>query len=377
MNIVFYLPNINLGGIAQNSIKLSREFVNKGHNVTFILHRYGGEYTAIMPESISIENLKVSNVLFALPRIEKYIKTHDIDLLITSRDLNNSLVLLWNHIRKIQCNHLMATCHTNAIIEHREFKRISRKIKTFVYMKLARMTYKWADSIVCVSKGVAEATAKYSNIPIEKIKVIYNPIVTEDFEERKNEIITEAFWKDTNGKKVLIGAGRLTEQKNWPLLIKAFSKISKIDDNAILIILGEGELRGALETLINNLGLSEKVIMPGYISNPLKFVSKSDLFISTSNWEGFGNAIAEALATGTKVIATDCPSGPAEILDYGKYGVLVPTEDEEMLVKAIQECLHKDWDKELLVNRGLDFSTEKIAEEYLKVVSMRLWKNEE
>src|SRR5690606_12861321 len=130
----------------------------------------------------------------------------------------------------------------------------------------------------------------------------------------------------------------------------------------------EGILRESLQSQIKQLNLEEKVFMPGFVDAPKYFLKRAELFVLSSKWEGFGNVIVEALGVGTKVISTDCPSGPAEILENGKYGKLIPVGNPKELASAILEVLNEPNRPEFLIERAKDFSTEKIANEYINFI---------
>ena len=167
-------------------------------------------------------------------------------------------------------------------------------------------------------------------------------------------------------KKTFIAVGRLTKQKNFTLLLNAFAKVRQTID-AQLIILGEGELRNDLEDQIKTLKLKD-VHLLGFVDNPFALMKQADIFVSSSLWEGFGNAIAESLALGTQVVSTDCPSGPAEILEDGKYGFIVKSNQINELTMAMESALKAPINNELLILRGQDFQLEKIAEDYKRAL---------
>lgn len=162
----------------------------------------------------------------------------------------------------------------------------------------------------------------------------------------------------------MLAVGSFKTQKNFPLLIRAFAQLPQ-SLKAKLIILGEGVLRPELEMLIQELGLQERVALPGFALDPSCWYRSADLFVLSSNWEGFGNVIVEALECGMPVVSTDCPSGPAEILANGRYGQLVPVGDATALAAAIQASLLEAHDHEALRRRAQDFAVPKIAEQYL------------
>ena len=173
-----------------------------------------------------------------------------------------------------------------------------------------------------------------------------------------------------SNRPLIVSIGRLTKQKNHITLLKAFNKIhSNIDCN--LYIIGEGSERRNLEKFIKNNNIDDKVKLLGYQNNPWKFLSKSNLFVLPSIWEGFGNVIVESMLIGIPVISSDCPSGPREILNNGKSGKLFQVGDYNHLANIIKETISSDNSK--LINyaklRSKDFTIEKITQEYQKVLT--------
>ena len=158
--------------------------------------------------------------------------------------------------------------------------------------------------------------------------------------------------------------GTLKEQKDHRTLIRAFARLSR-DFNAKLTILGEGPLRAGLESLIAELGLQSRVSMPGFVVDPYPWLRSADLFVLSSQYEGFGNVIVEALECGVPVVSTDCPSGPAEILENGRYGRLVPVDDVVALATAMSASLAELHDREKLMKRATAFSVRNISDQYL------------
>jgi glycosyltransferase involved in cell wall biosynthesis len=135
-----------------------------------------------------------------------------------------------------------------------------------------------------------------------------------------------------------------------------------------LLILGEGKLRPSLTSLAEELDIVEDLAMPGFVDNPFQYFARADLFVLSSRWEGLGNVVIEALACGCPVVSTDCPSGPAEILENGKYGTLVPVGDPEALAAAILKSLDTPMDRQRLRDRGAKFSVENATRQYLDLI---------
>ncbi|MEC7881171.1 MAG: glycosyltransferase, partial [Chloroflexota bacterium] len=248
----------------------------------------------------------------------------------------------------------------SSITQRSFFSRfLINNIKGFLYPK--------SDNIIAISEGVKQSLIKNFKLDSSKIKTIYNP----SSDEKILSLAQEEIGSDLlSGKPLIISVGRLTKQKDHITLLKAFNEIySKIDCN--LYIVGEGSERDNLEKFIRNNNIEDRVKLLGYQNNPWKFMSKSELFILPSIWEGFGNVIVEAMLIGIPVISSDCPSGPREILNDGVNGKLFKVGDYSHLAKIIEDVLSDDNSE--LINRAKirsrDFTIEKITEEYEKVLS--------
>jgi glycosyltransferase involved in cell wall biosynthesis len=207
---------------------------------------------------------------------------------------------------------------------------------------LIRRLYNRADLIIAVSQGIRETLIRRYHLPGDKIKVIYNPVEIEDVKARGQEELDPAF-RDVYRDPVIISCGRLTVQKGQWHLLRAFKGLLSQIPSARLIILGDGELRQSLTDLARSLGIEDRVILPGYQSNPFKYLSRASLFVLPSLWEGFGYVLVESMVLGLPVISTDVRSGPREILapdtdfrqtastiEYAKYGILVPPMEGKM-----------------------------------------------
>jgi glycosyltransferase involved in cell wall biosynthesis len=197
--------------------------------------------------------------------------------------------------------------------------------------------YPWADGIVAVSRGVADDLLGNTRITEAGIEVIHNPIVTPDLLERSREPVDHP-WLVPGEPSVILGAGRLSNQKAFHILIEALAHVRR-ERECRLIILGEGTERERLAGLVTQMDLEDAVDMPGFVSNPQSWMARASVFVLSSLYEGFGNVLVEAMAVGTPVVSTDCPSGPSEILGGGRYGRLVPPGDPVALAGAILETL--------------------------------------
>lgn len=232
---------------------------------------------------------------------------------------------------------------------------------------LSSVFYPMLNSVICVSRGIEEdVIERYPNLK-GKTSILYNPIPLEKVVNKGNQHI------DILDAPIIIGVGRLVPEKNFGLLIKAHEILVRkgIDNN--LIILGEGEDREKLVSLIKECNLTDSVKLLGFKKNPYKYIKNADVFALSSNFEGFAIVIAEALALGTPVVSTDCPSGPREILKGGQFGKLVPPENAEVLAKALEEMLLNPEEANEYackgLNRSLDFAPNKIIPNFEKLLN--------
>ncbi|HET8700836.1 MAG TPA: glycosyltransferase, partial [Nitrococcus sp.] len=232
---------------------------------------------------------------------------------------------------------------------------------------LIHRVYPWADAIVAVSEGVAEDLARTAELPRERITTIYNPVVTAELRAQASAPLDHA-WFAPGAPPVVLGAGRLLKQKDFPTLIRAFAKV-RAQRPARLVILGEGAKRRRLEALVEGLGLGADAALPGYVDNPFAYMARAAVFVLSSAYEGLPGVLIQALACGTPVVATDCPHGPVEILDGGRYGRLVPVGDAAAMAAAIIAMLDQPPERQRLQARASEFCVERAMRSYRQVLA--------
>jgi len=212
------------------------------------------------------------------------------------------------------------------------------------------MSYRRAAKVVAVSTGSARDLIKLTDIDPNLVHVIPNPVITEQLFELAARPVEDP-WFSNDSLPLLITVGRLTAAKNYPLLLKAFQRLLDKKDTR-LVILGDGEERSELERLVREYGIEAQVKMPGYVDNPWAYMSKADLFVLSSKWEGLPTVLVEALALGIRVVSTDCEFGPRELLKDGKFGWLVPSEDYVALADTMLTALNAELPKVDLADLG-------------------------
>lgn len=318
------------GGGAENTLlKLAGGIAARGYAVDLVLAQKEGELLNMIPGSVRVVNLKSSRVLTSISALVRYLRDEKPEALVSA--LHSNIVALWARA--------LAGGATRVVISERNM--LSCQVRSFasdlrwrLMPFLARVFYPWADAIVAVSKSVADDLSLTARISPDRIRVIYNPVVTQDFRRKCLEPL-EHPWFKTGSPPVVLAVGRLTAQKDLPSLIRAFAQVGR----GRLMILGEGEERSGLERLVRDLCLQDVISLPGFVENPYPYMARASVFVLSSRWEGLPGVLIEAMACGTPLVATDCAGGAREILGDGKYGRIVPVGDVPALADAIRESL--------------------------------------
>jgi glycosyltransferase involved in cell wall biosynthesis len=362
--LAIYLPALYGGGAERTMLKLACGMSARGYPVDLVLARARGPYLDLVPESVRLIDLHAPRDILSLLPLVRYLRQERPDVLLSG--LHTNIIALWAR--------WLARVPTRVVISERStfsqyVKHLSADIRVWIMPQLARWFYPWADSIVTVSQGVADDLRVLMRSSDTCIQAIYNPVVTPELRAQVQADLDHP-WFRAGEPPVVLSIGRLTSQKDYPLLIKAFSRVLKTHQ-ARLLILGEGEERLALNNLIQELGLDKYVSMPGFVSNPLPYIVRSTAFVLSSQFEGLPGVLIEAMYCGIPLISTDCPSGPREILADGEYGRLVPVGDADALSVAICDALDNkiscppsySWER---------FSLDAILDQYVEVFFGRI-----
>lgn len=361
--VAIFIPSLRGGGAERVMVILANEFASRGCKVDLLLVKAEGPYLSTVSENVRIVDLNASRVLTSLPRLVRYLRRERPYAMLSALNHANVTAILAKWIARVS---------TRIVVSERNNVSLSMQfalgIMPRIVFRLMRLAYPYADSITAVSSGVADDLAQAIGIARERITVIYNPVMP--VREYPSETIYPHPWFAPGSPPVIIGIGRLTKQKDFFLLIRAFAKV-RIQRTCRLMILGEGELRGELEDLIEKLGLDSDVFLPGFVENPYSYLSRAGLFVLSSQWEGLPNVLIQALACGCPVVSTDCPSGPSEVLENGKWGRLVPVGNVDALAEAVLATLTEDTHPDV-VSRARDFCVEQAATRYLDVLGMCL-----
>jgi glycosyltransferase involved in cell wall biosynthesis len=349
------------GGIEGKLVTLGREFLHHGVIPQLVRIR-GGEipYPERMPDGFDVVEIKTRSKWDGVPKVAAFLRRTRPEALLTVKDHSAQVAIMARALSGVEIPVFIKATNTLSVVARRRLQR-----------QMIRFLYPRANRIIAISEGVARDLMENFGIPKEKVVTIYNPVITKDFPCRASAMISHPWLQEENGgPPVIMGAGRLQPQKDFPTLMRAFAQVRR-SRPARLIILGEGPERKTLEDLATHLGVREDVDLPGMVSDLLPYMARANVFTLSSRYEGLGNVLVEALAVGTPVVSTNCPSGPSEILEGGYYGPLVPVGDYQKLAQAIKETLEQpqSFDKlKLAVDR---FRARPVAERYLEVMGLR------
>lgn len=331
-HLALFVPSLRGGGAQRVMLALARGFAEQGHTTDLLLARAEGPFLAELPRSVHLLDLDAQRVLCALPRLVTYLRRERPEVMVSALEHANVVALWAKRLARVSTRVVVTQHNALSVSAGRWADRRGHLLPSLV-----KRSYHWADAIVAVSNGVADDLAQLMQVPRGRIRVIYNPVVTPDLRE-KAQAPLEHPWFGPGAPPVLLGVGRLSPQKDFSTLIQAFAQVRK-ERRTRLLILGEGPERPRLEAMVTRLGLEQDVGLPGFVENPYPYMTRAALFVLSSRWEGLGIVLVEALYCGALLVATDCPHGPREILEHGRYGRLVPVGDIGALAQAIDFAL--------------------------------------
>ena len=358
--ITLAVPDIGAGGAEIANVVLARQFLSRGFRVDIVTAVDLPESRLFIPPAARHIVLGAKRTREFLLPFARYLRRERPDFVIAS---------IWPFTTTCVLAYRLARSRARIVVwEHNTLSDQYRDRGAAHRMMLKSsiaLTYPLAQARVAVSMGVADDLVALSGISRDSISVIHNPVPASS-QVATDSAAAETVWGGWRGPRI-ITVGRLKAQKNHALLIQAFRRMLLTHD-ARLLILGTGELVEATAAVARAEGVADKVLMPGETIDPMPYYQSADLFALSSDYEGFGNVIVEALACGVPVVSTNCRSGPSEILENGRYGRLVPVGDADALARAMADALAARHDRAALKRRAADFAPELIVEEYLKLL---------
>jgi len=393
--VALLLKSLGGGGVQRSMLQLARGLIDRGAALELLVCRPVGAFRELVPPGVEVVPLPATPPLLGRLRVlaTEPAAWHELLLPVLVPPVSawhlRHLDALTRRLREAAPDALVASstylslvalwardaagARTGVIVSergnlsHHLFhgrRRLRMRLRHLV--PLLRRVYPRADAIVTVSDGVARDLASHTRIPLERMETIYNPVVMPELETLANEKPQHPWFED-GGAPIVLGAGRLVDQKDFPTLIEAVARL-RCERPARLLILGEGKRRAALERLARRAGLGDDFSLPGFTKNPFSSMARASVFALSSAYEGLPGVLIQALACGCPAVSTDCPDGPSEILEGGVYGPLVPVGDARAMAAAIGEVLEKPPDRESLRSRGRSFSLAAAAERWAEVI---------
>jgi len=324
----FYLPSLEGGGAERVVVALANHLAARALSVDLVLARANGPYACEVSERVRVIDLGVRRVACSVPRLVRYFRRERPRVMLSAMTHANVAALF---ARK-----LAGVATRMVVSEHASWSSDARcgpRMREPAVRAVARQVYGEADRVVAVSNGVARELIDKARLNAARVEVVYNPIDIDRILVLSRVPVEHPWYRDAS-RPIVLGVGRLAAEKDFATLIRAFETVHRAR-GARLVILGEGAERARLRSYAAQLGLEEAVALPGFVENPFPWMRRAAVLAMSSRREGFGNVLVEAMACGTAPVSTDCPSGPAEVLEGGRWGRLVPLGDPAALAAAI------------------------------------------
>jgi glycosyltransferase involved in cell wall biosynthesis len=363
LKISFFLPNLNGGGAERVIVMLANAAAQRGYDVELVVGSDTGPYREEVAPAVLLVNLRQPRTLLCLPALTRYLILRRPHCAVSTLMRANVVLLLAASL--VRGTRVVVREASMSV----DFRRAAKKGLTEKLLPwLARVMYPRAHCVVAVSEDTREFINRLIGKATLPVAVIPNPISVADAHAKSLAPVDHQWF--TLEHEVVLGVGRFEAEKNFQLLIRAFSEVAKVRPKARLVLLGQGSQRAELERLAMDLGVREKVDFPGFQVNPFPFFRAADVFVLSSLTEGFPNVLAQALAVGTPVVATSCCSSVREILRHGDFGRLTNPSSSTELTAAILDTLNSGLrtDAATLAEHLSRFEVDKVVDTYLQVV---------
>jgi glycosyltransferase involved in cell wall biosynthesis len=345
------------GGVERMLVNLAGGLAADGCSVDLVVARATSKHLQQLPAGVRLVRLGTSHTFTSLFRLAAYLRRERPDALLAAKERACRTAVLARRLSgvKVRLGFRLGTT-VSAAFENKAPWRFA------LWCWPMRWFYRQADAVVAVSDGVRQDLLKITQLPPERFHVVRNPVITAEM-ERLSQVEVDDPWFSPGAPPVIMGLGRLTEQKDFFTLLQAFALVHR-ERPCRLLILGEGGDRPALEELAAQLGVTAALRLPGFEANPYCYLRRAQLFVLSSRWEGSPNALTEAMALGIPVVATDCPSGPNELLPGAGVGELVAMGDAEAMATAMERMLDSPPSAAAIRAAVADYNVTRSAQHY-------------
>lgn len=361
MTLTIFLPSLAGGGAERAMLNLATALHARREDVELVLARAEGPFLADVPAGLRVVGLGAPRMARAIRPLARHLRARRPRALLATLPHANVAAVLARRLARVPVRLVLR--EANVVAEKAAHERTWRG-RAMPW--LMRRAYRDADALVAVSQAVAEDLARL-RLPRERIRVIPNPVVTADLLAQAEAAPAHPWLRD-GGPPVVLGVGRLTAQKDFPALLRAFAQV-RARRPARLVVLGEGEDRDALLRLARDLGVAADVALPGFDPNPFAAMARCGVLVLSSRWEGMPNVLLQAMACGAPVVSTDCPSGPREVLGDVAPEALVPVGDAAAMARAIEAALDGAAPTKALQARAFEFHVDRVVGRYREVLA--------
>lgn len=357
MRLVIFMPSFGDGGVERMLVNMAGGLSDRGLQVDFWVGRTAAPFLGRLPGQVRVLSPESGSGWVRALAFARYLRHERPDVVLTAKDTALRTALRVRRLAGVRCR---VVARPGTTLSERLAGR--GRLARWRLLAAARRGYRRADLVVANSEGVAEDVARITGIDRRQIPVVRNPVVTPDL-ERLAAAPVDHPWLQGGCVPVLLGAGGLRRQKDFATLVRAFAEVRAVRPSR-LVILGRGRLAESLRALARTLGVEQDLALPGFVENPYPWLRRASVFVLSSRWEGSPNVLTEALALGTPVVATDCPSGPREVLQGGRVGALVPVADPPAMARAILQTLDAPPPRERLRAAVAEYTVEENARRY-------------
>lgn len=339
--VALLMPNFEAGGAERVMIRLAQGLAQAGHTVHLVVLSDHGPYRSMLdPQTpgLEVHSLHSRRAWRAIPAMVRYLRAEQPQAVLSALFHCNFLAVAARALARLLPG--AGALPRVVVSEHNTLDFVRSLVSPWrwqIYERAWRWTYRHADAVVCVSEGIAQGLGQALPILRPKLHVIGNPVVTDDM-LRQSHAALDHPWVQPGQPPLVLAAGRLIHAKGFDVLLAAFQQV-QTQTPARLMILGQGPEQANLQAQIETLGLHDSACLLGFTDNPYAWMRRCAVFVLSSRHEGLPGALIEAMACGSKVVATDCPHGPAEILENGRWGRLVPVDDVSALTEAMVAAL--------------------------------------
>ena len=359
--VALFVGSMGGGGAERVILDLAAGLARRGLSVDLVLMHAKGEYLELVPDGVRVVDLSVRKLVTFIFDFLGYVRRERPVAVLSTLLLPDMAALVAKLVFR---KHLRVFLRQANMFSDQFATGTFRNRR---YMRLVRLLLPVADGVVAISEGVAADLRVQAPRAASKITTIYNPVVSTEIASKAADHVDHSWFNDSR-YPVILSVGRLAPQKDFATLLRAFSQFAERRPSR-LVILGQGDERGRLLELAAQLGVADRFDLPGFDVNPFRYMARASVFVFSSRYEGFGSVLAQAMACGTPVVSTDCPSGPSEMLESGKWGRLVPVGDWRAMARAIEETLDDPIPSEALKARASVYSIDAAVDRYYELLT--------